>query len=447
MMRRKGQVGDFRSRRRVTTRGMSLVLLAASVLSAAGCNHATQFAGDWPMFRGGPARLGADGASSLPDRPPAVAWVFTDGTARLPVTFWSSPIVRGQRLYVGGGALSPFGTRGYIYCLDVSGAGAGPQPPRVLWKHKVDKLVFSSPALTAGIVLCGEGTHTDTDTALYALQSDSPDPQGQRLWRFQVPGPVEASPCVDGGRVYFGTWDDFHCLDLRTGRPLWKATVVDVLSSPVVANGMVYVGSGRSEQARPENRAVPGRQLLALDAATGLVRWREALPYACSSPITYADGRLIAGAGKGTFILAGAGRSAGAVICHDAATGRPLWSRQLPDNVLAAIPVAAGLVHAACRDGKYYLMSLADGQLLWEYAADAALLASPIVSGDRVLLLSSKGVAHCLDVKARSLLWKLDLPQAAGQPKTAQVFSSPMLAGGHIYVGLADRGLVCLRPS
>jgi hypothetical protein len=220
---------------------------------------------------------------------------------------------------------------------------------------------------------------------------------------------------------------------------------VDVLSSPVVANGTVYVGSGRSEQARPENRDLQGRQLLALDAATGQVRWRESLPYACSSPITCADGRLLAGAGVGTFILSGGGRSAGVVICHDAATGRQLWSRPLPDNVLTALPVQDGLVHVACRDGKYYLLSLTDGKVLWEYSCDAALLASPVVSGGRVLLISCKGMAYCLDFVARRPLWKLDLPEAAGLKKTSEVFSSPVLIGGRIYVGLGSLGLICLH--
>jgi len=136
------------------------------------------------------------------------------------------------------------------------------------------------------------------------------------------------------------------------------------------------------------------------------------------------------------------------VICHEAKTGRQLWSRPLPDNVLAAIPVRDGLVHVACRDGKYYLLSLADGAVLWEHDCEAPLLASPVVSGNRILLVSCKGVAHCLDFKVRSALWRLDLPQTAGLKKTAEAFSSPVVAGGRIYVGLGSLGLICLeRPQ
>ena len=402
---------------------------------------------DWPMFRGGPQRLGTDGRSTLPAAAPTVAWTFTDGKPNIPVTFWSSPIVVGRKLYVGGGVLSVFGTRGYVYCIDPYAIDPATKKPAVLWKHKTGMLVFSSPSLAGGLVLSGEGTHTDTGAKLYALKAASAKPEGEPAWEFAVAGTVEASPCVSGSRVYFGTGDDFRCLDLATGREAWKTTIVDVLSSPVVADGLVFVGSGRSEMARPENRKLEGQQLLALDAATGEVRWRQPLRFPCNSPITCADGgRIVAGMGKGTFIVTG-GRSAGEVICHDAKTGRQLWSRPLKDNVLAAIPVEKGRVHVACRDGAYVLLDLADGSVLWEYACDAPLLASPVVSGDRVLLVSSKGVAHCLDFRNKTLLWTLDLAQSAGLKKTAEVFSSPVLADGRIYVGLAASGLVCLEPT
>ena len=170
------------------------------------------------------------------------------------------------------------------------------------------------------------------------------------------------------------------------------------------------------------------------------------LAFPCSSPVTYADGRVVAGSGKGTFVLRG-GRSAGEVVCHDAATGRPLWSRRLPDNVLAAIPVQRGLVHVACRNGRYYLLALSDGRLLWEQRCGRALLASPVVSGDRVLVVTSRGTVCCLDFRRKTVLWKLDLPRQAGLGRTSEAFSSPVLAGGRIYVGLGSLGLLCLQPQ
>ncbi len=421
------------------------LMIAAGVFSGGCAREAgTPPGADWPLFRGSPERLGSDGVSALPDGPPAVAWIFSEAK---PITFWSSPLVRGRRLYVGGGVLSPFGTRGHIYCLDIRQVDPATRKPKLIWKHGVSKLVFSSPALAGDAVVCGEGTHTDTEARLYALRADADEPEGRRIWDFPVAGTVEASPCVAGGSVFFGTGDDFYCLDLQTGRPRWKATVIDVLSAPVVANGTVYVGSGRGEQARAESRQDEGQQLLALDAATGQVRWSEQLSYPCSAPITYSSGRLLAGTGRGTFVLSDGSLPAGEVVCHDAVTGRQLWSRALPDNVLTAIPAQSGRAHVACRDGKYYLLSLSDGRVLWEYDCRSALLASPILSGDRVLLVNCKGMAHCLDFRNKKLVWRLDVPRAASLGRTSEAISSPVLAGGRIYVGLGSLGLICLEPA
>ncbi len=429
---------------RATTIARLTWLMAAGLLAGCGRQADEPPGADWPLFRGSPERLGSDGVSALPGKPPVVAWVFNEAK---PVTFWSSPLVRGRRLYVGGGVLSPFGTRGYVYCLDPEQIDPATKKPRVIWRHRVAKLVFSSPALAGGIVVCGEGTHTDTGARLYALRADADEPEGRRIWDFPVAGTIEASPCVADRSVFFGTGDDFHCLDLHTGRARWKATVVDVLSAPVAADGVVYVGSGRGEQARTESRQPHGRELLALDAATGKVRWRTQLSYPCSAPITYSAGRLIAGTGRGTFVLSDGSRPAGEVVCHDAATGRQLWSRPLPDNVLAAIPVQSGMAHVACRNGRYHLLSLSDGRALWDYSCRAALLASPVVSGDRVLLVDCRGMAHCLDFRNKTLLWRLDLPRRAGLGRTSEAFSSPILVGGRIYVGLGSLGLICLQPS
>ena len=104
-------------------------------------------------------------------------------------------------------------------------------------------------------------------------------------------------------------------------------------------------------------------------------------------------------------------------------------------------------MHVACRNGTYYLLSLTDGTVLWQYKCDSPLLASPIVSGGRVLLVSSKGVAHCLDFCEKTAVWSLDLAQAAGlTSRTTEAYSSPVLSGGRIYVGLGSLGLVCLSP-
>jgi outer membrane protein assembly factor BamB len=186
------------------------------------------------MFRGGPARLGHDGSGELPETRPSLAWVFHDGTNNVPATFWSSPLVDSNRLYVGGSMVSVFGTGGSIYGLSTTDLDPVTGKPRLLWKHKAQFAVFSSPALARGLVVCGEGLHTDKGARLYALKADTAAASTNRLaWDFKVEGTLETSPCVEGDRIYFGSADDVYCVELGTGRQVWKATAIGALTDLV----------------------------------------------------------------------------------------------------------------------------------------------------------------------------------------------------------------------
>jgi outer membrane protein assembly factor BamB len=99
--------------------------------------------------------------------------------------------------------------------------------------------------------------------------------QLQKLWAFKTGGGVAASPIVAGGVVYVGSWDGYeYALDAATGALKWKTFLgvtngdptcvppsAGVTSSAAVQNGVVYVGGGDS-------------YWYALDALSGNVLWR-----------------------------------------------------------------------------------------------------------------------------------------------------------------------------
>ncbi len=74
----------------------------------------------------------------------------------------------------------------------------------------------------------------------------------KKLWRFTTGDMVISSPAIASGVVYVGSGADdrslelnaLNALDARTGNKLWRFTTGNSIdSSPVVANGIVYVGS------------------------------------------------------------------------------------------------------------------------------------------------------------------------------------------------------------
>ena len=109
-------------------------------------------------------------------------------------------------------------------------------------------------------------------------------------WRFRVNDHIYvfpamfSSPAVANGKVYFGSGSRYvYALNTETGQLIWKVlTDARVSSSPAVAGDRVYLGTDRGV-------------VLALDAADGTEPWRfSAEGGVLSSPAVY-DNRLFFG--------------------------------------------------------------------------------------------------------------------------------------------------------
>ncbi len=139
---------------------------------------------------------------------------------------------------------------------------------------------------------------------------------GEVLWHTLVgpwsePGGLTWGAAYDGQRLYVtltnlehvphrltsgqvvtgGSW---AALDPATGKILWQTgdpQNAAAYAAPVVANGVIYVGSMASS----------GDQMYALDAATGKVLWRFAAGGSVATHPVVADGRVYWGAGFSLF--------------------------------------------------------------------------------------------------------------------------------------------------
>jgi outer membrane protein assembly factor BamB len=127
---------------------------------------------------------------------------------------------------------------------------------------------------------------------------------GREVWRFASGDSVLAAPALGDGRVYFGSYDGaVYALDAATGRPLWKRdTGKPVVSTPALSGDRVIVGSRSYD-------------LLGLEAATGAVAWTRYIWFSWveSSPVVR-DGIVYVGSSD-----------AAALYAFDARSGRPVW--------------------------------------------------------------------------------------------------------------------------
>src|SRR5712671_1326163 len=244
----------------------------------------------------------------------------------------------------------------------------------VKWKFRAAGPIVSTPAVSGGTVYFGS-----SDTQLYALDEHS----GALLWKFTtegerrfsarhlhgaepaaevMPDPFDvflSSPAIAGGLIYFGSGDgNVYALDAASGALRWKFHTGNVVhASPAVAAGTLYVGSWDS-------------YFYALDAATGKQRWRFKTgedpaihnQEGIQSSAVVADGMLYFGTSD-----------SGLVHALDARSGREIFSLDFKHWPFFSSPTLAGdYLYIGSHQGKLLAINLKTRQLAWSFATEGA---------------------------------------------------------------------------
>lgn len=341
-----------------------------------------------------------------------VAWRFRPPVERCWMA--SSPVVDGERVYIGVVLPSAFGGSGAVYCVER-------RTGKELWMFNAGgamKDVFSSPCVAEGRLYIGEGFHQHTDCKLYCLDAAT----GKQLWDFTTGSHTESTPCVSGGKVYFGAGDDgLYCLDAATGKEKWHLRGLHVDANPLVIDNRLYGGSGIGD-------ACKDTVLFCVNADTGAEVWRMPVDLPVWGMPAVQGEYLYAGIGNGNF-LDSADRPAGAVLCLERATGRRIWRRDVPDGVHVRVCVDAKNVWFAARDRHCYCLDRLDGVPRWKKDVGSPVLASPCLvqrdSGSSLYVAGSDGRVSHLDPQTGEILWTFDVSRDTDQ--NATLFSSPLV--------------------
>ena len=232
-------------------------------------------------------------------------------------------------------------------------------------------------------------------------------------WDYATDGYVDADLVAGHGLLYVASWDGIlHVLN-EQGEAQWTRNLGDTLdATPVLAGGRVFV-QGWS------------REVYALDAATGEVRWR--FDYSPSRADDHRQAGLLV---VDDLVLVPAWN--GTLFALDAVNGERRWS--FPGGQpLRAQPVYDGNnIYLASGDGSLSALAI-DGSLRWQQPSAAPLLRAPVLFPQGVAVVGREGQVVAYDQRGQTL-WQRELGETC-------YYGSPVYHDGALFVATAGNGL------
>ncbi len=359
--------------------------------------------GDWTL-----AALDAASTRSvvLPNccttQAPSPFWFHALGTPLL-----DAPIVSNGRIYL-------LASDGYLHVLST-------QDGTEQWRLPVGgELAANGLALAHGMLYLGLAGH-------YIAALDAAT--GQQRWRFDTIGLVRAAPIVVGHEVLVASGpNSITCLDAFTGEEYWAFHSEDALAqfwptstTPAIANGVVYVALGASNEFN------------ALNLQTGRKEWEASLHERMTG------GPLLAESLGLVYVVTWSGR----VVAYDMRTGSLRWDFHLPQGTQSspALSLQANMLYIGGYNGSMYALDARTGQLRWSAAMGSAVTAPPVVVATATqlwLIVATQG-GMCVIVNAQT-----------GQQRFAwhlgELRAAPIVAHGILYqASLGDQGLFAFK--
>ncbi|MGA2501351.1 MAG: PQQ-binding-like beta-propeller repeat protein [Tepidisphaeraceae bacterium] len=351
----------------------------------------------WPQFRG-PQGNGHADATGIP-----VKWSETQNVVSKTAIHdlgWSSPVVWGNQIWMTTATIN--GREMFAVCVDLAGG-----------KVIHDVKVFDTPA----------PEHV-ASTNSYA--SPTPVIEASRLY------------------VHYGTYG-IACLDTGTGKIVWSRRDLKCDhhegpgSSPMVWGNLLIVHvDGRDVQ-----------YVVAMDKTTGQTVWKtdRSINYSiynqnerkafCTPIVIEADGRneLISSCAK-------------AVMGYDPGTGHELWKIRYNGWSVTPRPVfGQGLVFIITDYERPELWAIKPGgngdvtgsHVAWKMTRGAPSRSSLLLIDDLLYMVSSDGMACCVEAGTGQLVWK--------QRLAGNYSASPIYADGHIYFFNHESVTTVIQPG
>jgi outer membrane protein assembly factor BamB len=257
-------------------------------------------------------------------------------------------------------------------------------------------------------------------------------------WKFETNGAVISSPSVADGIVYVGSQDkNIYALGAWSGNLIWNFTTQGAIeSSPAVANGKVYTGGDDG-------------YVYCLDAYKGTLLWKTFvhgdLPYTYGSLVLKSSPAVV---GNRVYI----GSLDGYLYALDANNGNIAWKTKTEGPIGSSPAVADGAVYFTSEEptvGALYKLDAATGAVIWkqqlpyeqQFTGGTEMLGTPSVAAGMVFTSSNLRTYYGINAATGDIVWTFTNPDAM-----EFIVSSPIYVDGKLFI-IDKFNIACLDAA
>lgn len=289
-----------------------------------------------------------------------------------------------------------------------------PAELELLWQHPSSDGVASTAAIVgdrvymAGLNGYVECLELKTGKPIWKYRSiENPDPK-----EF-APG-FKSSPLVTGKGVYLGDEDGiFHAIDLKTGKKLWQfKTDAEIISSAnITAHGKILFGSYDNS-------------LYCLNEKDGSLVWRfETDGYVNCSPAIVENFTFVTGCDEQLRVI-------------DIETGKQHSHMPLETYLIASPALMGDSLYVGTYASEIISVNWKDLKVEWRYKdpqKEFPYHSSAAVTSDYVVAGGRDKQVHCVERKTGKSVWDFGT--------RGRVDSSPVILGNRVFIGSSDDNL------
>lgn len=268
---------------------------------------------------------------------------------------------------------------------------------------------------------------------------------------------VIADPETD--RVYvLGLGCTFQCLDGKTGKVVWEHSMLEeygMLSTyggrtnfPTLFEDMVIISGVMTGW---DQTAIPAHRFVAMDKNTGAAVWLMSTRVR-PEDTTYSTPIYTVLNGQAAMVL---GAADGAVYALQPRTGKVIWKYQASPRGLNVAPlIDEGIVYMGHGEqnetdrtilGAVFAFDgntsgdIGEDKLLWKVPKRTVSRSSPVKIGNRIYFVDDGSAMFGVNAKTG----EVEVEKKLGR----NMFGSPVVSGGKIYIGENTGRVWCLEPT